>query len=413
MIRAALYGRFSSDNQREESITAQFRDGREYCQRKGYIIVKTYADEAKSGTTVTGRDEYNQMIHDAQDGLFDVVIFHKVDRNARNEFDYYNTKRELQEAGVRYEYSKQEIDSSTPEGQMMESVMVGMAAYYSRNLAGEIKKGLRENAYEGKTTGGIPPYGYSISKDKRLVINESEAPAIRLIFFLYLEGKKYEEIANALTANGHMTRKGTPFQKASLHDILRNPKYIGSLVLGRYTKKGTKRNTHGNNKDAQVYKDVIPPIIDTDTWERAAAIMASRKNGSHKAKAVYALSGLIFCGKCGKPMVGQSSVDRYHVKRYYYRCRPCKSKMVRRDEIEEVALGAIKKAFLSRGALERIKILIHEEIEKKGKLNYQPQIERLERDIQTAKRRLNNLYAVLEGGDMDEYDYLSFERGKG
>ncbi len=65
MVRAVLYGRFSSENQREESIMAQFRDGRAYCQKKGYTIVNTYADEAKSGTTTVGRDAYNRMLADA------------------------------------------------------------------------------------------------------------------------------------------------------------------------------------------------------------------------------------------------------------------------------------------------------------------------------------------------------------
>lgn len=140
MLRAALYGRFSSDNQREESIMAQFRDGVEYCKKKNYCVVAKYADEAKSGTTTVGRDRYNQMLDDARRGLFDVIVFHKVDRNARNEFDYYMTKHKLQQIGVRYEYSKQDINSATPEGQMMESMLVGMAAYYSRNLSNEIKK---------------------------------------------------------------------------------------------------------------------------------------------------------------------------------------------------------------------------------------------------------------------------------
>ena len=406
MIRAALYGRFSSDNQREESITAQFRDGREYCRKKGYTIVKTYADEAKSGTTTSGRDEYNRMLLDAQSGLFDVVIFHKVDRNARNEFDYYNTKRELQEAGVLYEYSRQEIDSSTPEGQMMESVMVGMAAYYSRNLAGEIKKGLRENAYAGKTTGGIPPYGYSTNAEKKLIINEDEAPAIKLIFSMYNSGKSYGEITNILTANGYFTRKGTPFKKVSLHDILQNAKYKGTLVLGKYTKNGLSRNGHGNNKNAQVFNDVIPPIIQADDWEKAQKIMALKKKrvASGKAKTVYALSGLIFCGKCGKPMAGHFTVDRTGMRRYYYRCRSCAAKSVRRDEIEDMVLQAIKKTFLTPSATERIKRMIRDEIEQHGQIDYKPEIERLTAGLVKEKRKLDNLYTLVESGEADEYD---------
>ena len=97
-----------------------------------------------------------------------MIIFHKIDRNARNEYDYYTTKHLLQQTGIRYEYSKQDIDSNTPEGQMMESVMVGMAAYYSRNLANEIKKGsvkmhMRENRPEAVPLMDIQPIKRNIS----------------------------------------------------------------------------------------------------------------------------------------------------------------------------------------------------------------------------------------------------------
>ena len=98
--RAVIYARFSSDNQREESIDAQVRACKAYCKGKGYLVTHIYRDEAKSGTNLAGRDAYNQMLADAKDDLFDVVIFHKVDRNARNEFDYYTTKRTLTQLGI-------------------------------------------------------------------------------------------------------------------------------------------------------------------------------------------------------------------------------------------------------------------------------------------------------------------------
>ena len=128
MQRAVIYARYSSDNQREESIDAQVRACREYCKRKGYFVTHIYKDEAKSGTKLAGRDAYKQMLDDAKEDLFDIIIFHKVDRNARKELDYYLTKDTLIKNKVRYEYAAQNIDDS-PEGQMMESMLVGFAAY--------------------------------------------------------------------------------------------------------------------------------------------------------------------------------------------------------------------------------------------------------------------------------------------
>ena len=92
MDRAVIYARFSSDMQREESIDAQVRACKEYCKRKGYIVVNVYSDEAKSGRSILERTAYNQMLADAISDAFDVIIFHKIDRNSRNEFNYYTFK---------------------------------------------------------------------------------------------------------------------------------------------------------------------------------------------------------------------------------------------------------------------------------------------------------------------------------
>lgn len=162
MQRAVIYARFSSDMQREESIDAQVRACKAYAKNKGYIVVDTYADEAKSGRDVTKRDAYNQMLADAMEDKFDVIIFHKIDRNSRNELNYFTFKDKLEKLGIRYEYAAQPIDALSPEGQMMETMMVGMAAYYSRNLAKETKKGLNENAYKALFNGCCPPLGYKI-----------------------------------------------------------------------------------------------------------------------------------------------------------------------------------------------------------------------------------------------------------
>lgn len=128
MPRAVIYARFSSDMQREESIDAQVRACTAYAKSKGYNIVKTYVDEAKSGRDVTKRDAYNQMLADAMEDKFDIIVFHKVDRNSRDELNYFKFKDKLERLGIRYEYAAQPIDALSPEGQMMEGMLVSMAA---------------------------------------------------------------------------------------------------------------------------------------------------------------------------------------------------------------------------------------------------------------------------------------------
>ena len=159
---------------------------------------------------------------------------------------------------VRYEYAVQNIDGS-PEGQMMENMLVGFAAYYSRNLAKETKKGLNENAYKAQFNGGTAPFGYKIV-DKHYIIDEREAEGVRMIFRMYLDGKGYTEIARALAEKGYKTKLGRNFSKVSLHDILRNEKYIGIYTFNKVTKKsdGT-RNSHGKPSEELIrIENAIP-----------------------------------------------------------------------------------------------------------------------------------------------------------
>lgn len=109
MLNAVIYARFSSDMQREESIDAQVRACKAYAKSKGYTVVKEYVDEAKSGRSTLTRDAYNQMMADAMENKFDVIIFHKIDRNSRNELNYFIFKDKLEKLGIRYEYAAQLI----------------------------------------------------------------------------------------------------------------------------------------------------------------------------------------------------------------------------------------------------------------------------------------------------------------
>ena len=126
-MRAAIYARFSSNNQREESITAQLRAAHDYATKKGYSVVKEYADEAISGRK-DDRPAFQEMIKDAKAGLFDVLIVHKIDRFARNRLDSAIYKYDLRKAKVAIEYVEHNLDSS-PESIILESVLEGMAEY--------------------------------------------------------------------------------------------------------------------------------------------------------------------------------------------------------------------------------------------------------------------------------------------
>ena len=142
--RAAIYARFSSNNQREESIDAQVRAITEYANKNGYVIVKSYIDEAFSATT-DQRPAFLEMIKECEDDIFDVILIHKLDRFARNRYDSAIYKRMIQDNDIRLISVLENIDDS-PESVMLESTLEAVAEYFSRNLAREVRKGLKENA---------------------------------------------------------------------------------------------------------------------------------------------------------------------------------------------------------------------------------------------------------------------------
>jgi len=419
---AALYARYSSDNQRAESIVAQMRASREYCRRKGYTIVKEYADEAFTGTN-DARPAYRQMMKDAAIGLFEVVIFHKVDRNGRNEFDYYYNKRELAKHNVTVEYSGQAFDSTSPEGALMENQLVGLAAYYSRNLSREVKKGLKENVLAGKITGGKPAYGYDIDKNKKYVINEYEAAAVRYMFDRYAAGDSYTEILQEINGRGYRTRRGAEFGKPTLHDILNNRRYIGTCILGKNKPyPDGRRNSHREDHDEMIIvENGCPAIIDKELFEKVQERQRinKRRGASRTAKYNYLLSGLVYCGVCGAAMSGARNRTRRIEVREYYRCckkanhgyEKCSNRLIHARSLEQFILGKLKQTLLNKLLLKRLVVMIQEKYEAIY-VNSQTEVEQLKAEERKCTRALDRLYDIIEDGEIDEFDRARMKKLK-
>lgn len=159
-MTGVIYARYSSDNQREESIEGQLRECKEFAAKNGIEIVDTYIDRALSAKT-DNRPDFQRMIKDSSKELFDTIIVWKLDRFARNRYDSAHYKAILRKNGVKV-VSATEIISDTAEGILLESLLEGMAEYYSVDLAEKITRGLTENALKCKFNGGTVPLGYTI-----------------------------------------------------------------------------------------------------------------------------------------------------------------------------------------------------------------------------------------------------------
>ena len=275
MKKAVAYCRFSSDNQRTESIDAQVRAIEEYCKKEGYILIKIYKDEAISGTSIDDREEFLEMIEDSKNKEFNYVIVHKFDRFARNRYDHAINEKKLNENGVKLISVLEQLNDS-PEAVILKSVLTGMNEYYSLNLAREVRKGQKENALKCIHNGGIPPLGYDLTEDKTYTINEEEAKAVRLIFKMYLEGRGYAYIADELNSLGFKNKLGKPFKKISIRDTLYNEKYIGNNIYNKTSSK-LKSRLVKNPKNEWVRCDkAYKPIISKKKYNKAQEIIQLR-----------------------------------------------------------------------------------------------------------------------------------------
>ena len=183
-MNAVIYARYSSDNQREESIEGQLRECKEYADQNGITVVRTYIDRALSAKT-DSRPQFQQMIHDSATHTFEAVLVWKLDRFSRNRYDSAHYKRILKNNRV-HVVSVTESISNTPEGIMLESLLEGMAEYYSAELAEKVSRGHKENALKAKFNGGPVPLGYRIDSEQHYQIDPVTAtggagsvPAVR------------------------------------------------------------------------------------------------------------------------------------------------------------------------------------------------------------------------------------------
>ena len=382
---AALYVRYSSSNQTEQSIEGQTRVCQEFCKNHRIIITEIYADRATSASKdIEKRVNFLRMIRDSEKHKFDAVIVYKLDRFARSRYDMATYKFKLKKNGVQLISATENI-SQDPEGIILESVLEGMAEFYSAELGQKIDRGMKESAYKHQYIGGTLPLGYKIEK-KKYVIDETTAPIIREAFQLFTQGTSIAEICRIFNAKGYKTSLGGRFGRASFAKIFRNEKYIGVYQFHDYRAE-----------------DVIPPIIDKETWNITQMKLKDLKpSGTYKASQTYLLSGKIFCGHCGYRMQAGKNSNRDGSSYAYYVCRgkkqartDCTKKNIRKEFIENVVLQDA----LSMLTDENIELIADKAMQLNAyELSISTDIPQIKSRLTEIKTMLANLTKAIESG---------------
>ena len=264
-IRAALYTRVSTEEQAKEgfSLDAQMRRLVMYCEMEGWTVAGQYREEGHSGRNTEKRPEYQRMMEDRDQ--WDVVLVLKMDRIHRNTKEFIIMMEDLKKHGQEFVSTFDKFNTKTATGRFALDIIQRIAQLESEQIGERTYIGMREKAESGQGIMGFnPPFGYDIEEGK-IIVNDDEFDTAREIFSLYLSGMTLDDIAYNLNREERLTRKGNPWNKYNLRNILHNPFYAG------FMRWEDTRQRH----DAE-------PVISIEDYNKVQMMMASNTRDPKK-----------------------------------------------------------------------------------------------------------------------------------
>lgn len=382
--RGVIYARFSSHNQRDESIEQQIAEAREFAQRNKIDIIDIYADAAKSGKGEKQRREYQRMLRDAKKDKFDVIIAYKSSRISRNMIDALMFEERMDKLNIKTQFVKEEFGDNAAGRYMLRSMM-NLNQFHSENMAEDIKRNQHYNALDCKVNGNAP-FGYKTGDDGKFAVDEFRADIVREIFQKYLNGVSFTEIANNLNLRGIKTAHGNLWNKCSFKRLLTNERYTGVYIFDDVRVEGG-----------------MPVIIEKSTFDEVQYMLQTKKNpqGRNRSAENYILTGKLICGECGEYMIGMSGKSKNGTVHYYYACGEkrrtgkCKKKNVRKDFIEHLIAKTLNDYILQDDVIEWIADAV-EAIQKKQ--NEDPEMLLLKTQLDETQKKIQNMLKALEMG---------------
>lgn len=334
--KAVVYGRYSSKKQQAQSIEGQYAEAEKFAEHENLTITNYFCDQAKTGREMSQRyGLLNMLEYLTLNTDIGYVIVYKLDRLSRNDKDRIEILDRLNKLGV-VVLKTAEINGTGAAGYLSDGINSVLAVHYSWELAEKTKRGMATSARNATSTGTTPPYGYKW-KEKKLVVDDTQAPIAQMIFRQYAEGYSKKQIADNLNNMGYVNKKGNEWSFKDFENLLKNRKYIGEWWY-----MGELANPHGNE-----------PIIDIDTFNKVQNMLALNKQqagGKQRQRREYSCSGKIYCMQCGAPMIAIGGVGRGNNKYYYYacknaRCKECDKKNERQDIIDSWVVDEIINQF--------------------------------------------------------------------
>ena len=410
LMPAALYARVSSDRQDVDlSVAAQLRALRDYADKNGYLAVREYVDEAESGR-IADRPQFRKMLDEASkaDAPFQEILVWKFSRFTRKREHAVAFKSMLRKKGVRVVSITEHADD-TPTGKLMEAIIESVDEFYSENLAQEVTRGMREAASRGFWMTASAPYGYQrvyvqdgAKKRPRLELNPPHDAVVRRIFDLTLQGRTSLDILKTFNSEGIPSPSGKQWRKTTVHKLLTNEAYTGTLVWGQKARDG---------QEPVRVEDAFPAIVSQQEFQRVRKLLEARApkvTHPRRAASPYLLSGLAKCETCGKALTAAEAKSGKYT---YYVCQSllkqgsgtCDTPRLNSKNFEEIIISNIRDNILTESNVRDLVKLVDEEMD--GVAREQRQnLETIEAELEEVKRKLDRIWHFVESTDLDMAD---------
>nr|WP_306796783.1 recombinase family protein [Clostridium sp. YIM B02551] len=414
----AIYCRVSTIEQAEEgySIDEQQRLLMEWCKKMDYIVYKCYSDRGISGKDIKNRPALKEMLNDAEDKKFDMVISWKINRISRKLADVLKIVDVLEQKNITFKSYSEPFETDTPAGKMQFQMMALIGEFERGTIAQNVKMGMCAKARAGEWCGGIV-FGYDLvaveglegakRRKTKLRINEKEAEIIRYIFNEYGNGKGYKAITNQLNKIGYKTKKGKDFSVGSIKDILTNPIYIGKV---RYNvrQNWSEKRRRNINANPIITDGIHEAIIDEDSWNKVQAILENKMGKPSRVHdGEFPLTGILRCPKCGAGMVISRTTNKLAdgTKKSiaYYACgnwknkgtAVCNSNSIRVEKANEYVFNKLSELLSNENMVKTIVSNVNRE--RKRKVNpTKNELARIDKELEKLDKKKGKLFDAYE-----------------
>lgn len=310
-LRVTYYARVSSDTDEQiNSLDNQIAYYEDLIKKNtAWTYVPGYVDEGLSGISTKKRKHFNEMIADAKDGAFDLIITKEISRFARNTLDSLQYTRELLGWGVGVFFQNDNINTLDEDAELRLTIMSSIAQDELRKLSSRVKFGHQQAIKSNVVLGNSRIFGYQ-KDDKHLVIDESQAPMVRDLFRLYATGDySMKQLEKIFYEQGYRNYNGNKIAHSTLSGIISNPKYKGYYVGNkvRIVDMFTKKQKFLPPEEWVMFKDetgeLVPAIVSEELWDRANEVLTRRsedvKNRQGICNHANLLTGKLYCAHCG------------------------------------------------------------------------------------------------------------------